>query len=106
MRKLVHVIKNYYLDADNLNLMLRKQVIRTKRKGDEQYEDLQILGYYSTVEKALIGVYNDCCRDLIQSEKLELKEFIEKQQQILADVIKLGKQVDIQEVLRNGTVSR
>ena len=103
---MVHILKNYYLDADNLNLMLRKQVTRTKREGEEKYEDFATLGYYSTVEKALIGVYNDCCRDLVQSENLELKEFIEKQRQILADVIKLGKQVDIQEVLKNGTVSR
>ena len=72
---MIHVKDNYFIDADLYNIKLIKITDYTNEKG-ESAQRSEVVGYYSTVESALLRLLDIYYRDYINRTDSELYESI------------------------------
>lgn len=60
-----HVIDDYYMSADANQYILTKRVTRTSRKDQSQYDAINTLGYFGTVQALCKRIVSDHVRKKI-----------------------------------------
>lgn len=85
---MIHVISNYYIDADDDNFTLLQKVKVTPRdKTKEPTEKFKLLGYYSTIESCVSALLTHEQQRITGSEELELSQALEKFRGIRSEVL-------------------
>ena len=65
-----HIIDNYYMSADSNQYILTRLVTRTSRKDQSQYDAVETLGYFGTVQSLCKHIIKDHIRHNITSGNL------------------------------------
>lgn len=79
------IINNYGVKTLDVGLGVFKKVTRTKKDTNEQYEDEEVVGYYSTLSSAIVGLLK---YEVNSSEAQTLKDLVEDYEQIKKKILK------------------
>ena len=66
----VHIIDGYHMTADAHQYILAKRVTRRKKHEQTTYDDLEPIGYFTTVQFLLKKVIALCVREKIASGEI------------------------------------
>lgn len=78
-KKMIKLNNGYYINADRWNYILKKS------HSKEGIQD-KMIGYYSTLENAVMGYYDLRTKKQIQKEEQDLKKAIEELKNIKEDL--------------------
>lgn len=84
---MIHVIDNFYIDADKYSYTVKKSTNRVDKEGNPVYE---ALGYPVTLEDALEFILKYRQKQVVEGKDLELKECLEmfkKENQKMKEVL-------------------
>ena len=78
MKTMTHIIKNYYMGADDNQYILKEIVTRTKRGTSESYQAEATIGFYTSVSGLIKGLARlECRRGIARGEMKELFDCID-----------------------------
>lgn len=76
---MIKLIENYYIDSDEKNIILKEKVTRTKKEDSTKYEADNTLGYFSSIENAILALVNIVARKSIMTGEIStLKDYVDK----------------------------
>lgn len=73
---MIVVNENYIIEVDQYNYTPKAKVTRTNKKTGEQYEDLEIIGYYSSLQSALHGIIKYQTANSLANEEMSLESAV------------------------------
>uniref|UniRef100_A0A6M3LEW6 DUF5405 domain-containing protein n=1 Tax=viral metagenome TaxID=1070528 RepID=A0A6M3LEW6_9ZZZZ len=62
--------KNWKIESDSMNVILSRLIIRKPKDGSPNYEDWEIVGFYSSLANALKGLIN---HEVLETEFVDLQ---------------------------------
>ena len=73
---MIHIIDDWYVDVDDYQYILKKDLHRTRidKRTKKETEEYKIAGYYSSLSKALDGLGKKIILDDLQGVSTELAE--------------------------------
>ena len=81
---MINLIRDYVIDGNAYDYALKLDTKKDDKDGNRIYS---VVGYYSTVDGCVRGLYKTLCRKLVAEETLTLKE-AEKRFQDIANELK------------------
>ena len=70
---MITVDKDFIIDVDSMNYTPRVRKTRIDKKTGEQYEDFEIIGYYSNLQNALKGILDYKVSNSLANEEMSLE---------------------------------
>ena len=73
---MIHVIADWYVDIDDYQYILKKDLHRKKKdkKTGKELDEYKVIGYYSSLSKALDGLGRKVILEDLQGRSTELAE--------------------------------
>lgn len=93
---MIHVIDDWYIDVDDYQYILKKDLHRKKtdKKTGKESDEYKVAGYYSSLDKAINGLGKKIILDDLQGRSTELaeactriKEQTDRWERIKADIM-------------------
>lgn len=76
---MIKLIENYFVDADEMQYILKQSVTRQKKNSDETYSAENIIGYYPSMKSTVNALITIIARKaIINNEVSDLKEYIKQ----------------------------
>lgn len=87
---MTHLFDDYFIEADEYQYILKKEVIRKRKDSNETYASSKILGYFPTIASVLKRCIRDNTMCAINNGKLnELKDLVSHLEDLTKRVEKL-----------------
>lgn len=85
---MIKINKEYFIDSDSLNFILKKNVVSQKENKDY----VQIVGFYQTLEQTLKGYLKYKSREFVSKKEYnsieEYLNYIQEEDKKLKDILK------------------
>lgn len=85
---MIKINKEYFIDSDSLNFILKKNVVSQKENKDY----VQIVGFYQTLEQTLKGYLKYKSREFVNKKEYnsieEYLNYIQEEDKKLKDILK------------------
>lgn len=84
---MINIYKDYYIDADENNFVLKKKILSTKKDTGEVRDKYVPLGYFSSLDRAYAFFVRDVERDVIMDTTVTtLVQFISAMNEVIASL--------------------
>lgn len=94
---MTHILGDYYVDADGLCYTAKIDRHRKgiKKVGEEnvEYDVFDTIGYYSTMNAALNGIFQYECRNQVNNNNNELKDLVEYMDNMFAEIKVIAERI-------------
>lgn len=101
---MIKMTKNYYLDADDKQIMLKeKSIIKDEKSKNYGEKSFNVLGYFRTVDSAILYLRKHLNNRMIKENDMLFDEYLEKLKELnlkIIDILNCKLNLDKEENLK------